>query len=457
MSNFSGKANLTEGPVRGHLVRMTIPMLWGILAMISVQLVDTFYISRLGIKPLAAIGFTFPVTMTVFSLIIGMGIAASSILSRRAGANAHHDIVFIASHAILLSVILGAVMAGTGIILLKPLFHLMGAGDDLMPFISAYMTIWFAGCIIMPLPLVGNSSMRALGDTVTPAFIMIGLSALNAGLAAIMIFGFCGFPRLGIQGAALATILSYMAAAIASLSVLYFKKKMIFQGSLHLEKFSESARHLLSIAIPVSIASIIQPVAQGAVTAILAGYASEKAVAAFGVATRIEALAFVIIIALATGMSPIIGQNWGADKYGRVRETLKLAMVFSTLWSLLIALLMGALAQPLAKIFSDDPEIIHYCVLYFCIVPISYAAGNLVMGWSSAFNAMGEPKKALMMIVVRLIILQVPMALLCGRLFGAAGVFASISAVNIVTGLYFHLRHWSDIMRLPPEIDVAAT
>ncbi len=406
MSHFSKSGDLTEGPVRRHLIRMTIPMLWSILSMISVQLVDTYYISRLGTQKLAAMSFTFPVVMTVFSLIIGLGIATSSIVARKIGEKKHDEVVYITSHSVMLAVLMGGVMALAGSLLIHPLFSAMGADETLMPYIKDYMGIWFAGCVIMSVPLVGNSAMRATGDTINPAIIMIGLSAVNAVLAALLIFGKLGFPRLELRGAAIATVLSYGIAACASLCILHFRKKMVFQGSLHLEQFPTSAKTLLMIAIPIGLASIIQPVTQAIMTAILAGYSTE-AVAAFGVVTRVEAMAFVIMIALATGMSPIIGQNWGANQHHRVKETLGIALAFSTLWSFLIAILLAVFATPLAGIFSKDPGVIHYAALYFWLVPISYAAGNLVMGWSSAYNAIGQPKKALMMMVIKMIVLQI--------------------------------------------------
>ena len=455
MSIVSGKTDLTEGPVARHVVRMSVPMLWGILSMISVQLVDTFYIGLLGTAPLAAIGFTFPVTMTVLSLIIGLGIAMSSVLSRKSGAKQHDDIVPITSHGILLALGAGTLMGATGLVVMKPLFTAMGAEGPVLTLVLDYMQIWFAGCIVMALPLVGNSAMRALGDTITPAFIMMGLSLLNAVLAALLVFGLLGFPRMGMQGAALATVLSFAAAACASLCVLYFKKKMIFQGSLHMERFGSSVRALLHVALPVGAASIIQPVAQGIITVILAAHGA-AAVAAFGVATRVEAMAFVIIIALATGMSPIIGQNWGAARRDRVRETLRLAMLFAVLWSLAIAVLLALFARPVAAAFSTNPDVIHNTILYFLIVPFSYAPWTLLQGWSSAFNAIGESKKALVMIVVRSLVLQVPLALFFGRLFGVTGVFWAIAVTNVVTGLFFHFRHWPDLAYDPPEMRSAA-
>lgn len=442
-SRFSShKGNLVDGPVAGHLVRMSVPMIWGILAIISFQLVDTYYISLLGAKPLAAIGFTFPVTMAIFSLIIGVGIAMSSVLSRKIGSGNHHEVVRIATHGMILAAMIAIMLAIVGFALLHPLFRALGADEETMPMIRDYMTVWLIGILFITIPIVGNSAIRATGDTLIPALSMITASLLNALIGPFLIFGLAGFPRLEIQGAAIATLISYMLAMSLSLYVLYARKKLIFQERLGMDRFGESARELLSIAIPAGIASMIQPLTQGVITAILASY-SLHAVAAYGVVTRVEAMAFVIVMALATGMSPVLGQNMGAGKIDRVREALRLALLFCIGWSLFIAVVLGVFAKSIAAAFSQDPEIIHYAVLYFWTVPFSYAAGNLVQGWGAALNAMGQARQSAMMIVVKMIILQIPVALLCNKLWGAEAVFLSIAAINLATGLYYHTHHWN--------------
>ncbi|MGZ9108909.1 MAG: MATE family efflux transporter [Micavibrio sp.] len=444
MRKFTGKGDLTQGPIPKHLVRLSVPVIWGILAIISFQLVDTYYISLLGTEYLAGISFTFPVTMTVFSLIIGLGIGMSSVLSRKIGGGDHDEIIRIAGHGLILATMIGLCVALIGLLVMEPLFRVMGADEQMMEIITDYMVIWFAGVVFITVPIVGNSAIRATGDTLIPSITMMAAAGLNAIVAPFLIFGLWFFPRMEVQGAALATVISYILAMGLSLYVLYARKKLIFQGPFHLNKFADSARQVLSVALPAGLGSIIQPFTQGVLTAIMAGY-GVHAVAAFGVASRIEAMAFVIVMALATGMSPILGQNMGAGKIRRVRETLRLSLSFCVGWSLFIALILGIFAKPLAATFSTDPEVIRYTVLYFWIVPVSYAAGNLVQGWASAFNAIGYPKKAAIMIIVKMLVLQIPLALLGGWLFGAVGVFVSIAAVNLATGLFFHLRAWADL------------
>ncbi|MFN3826443.1 MAG: MATE family efflux transporter [Micavibrio sp.] len=438
--DYSMKGDLTKGSISAHLVRLTIPMIWGILAIVSFQLVDTWYISMLGTAELAAISFTFPVTYILFSLVMAQGIAASSVLSRLIGKGNPSRVKRVATHSILFAFISGIVFAVVGLMGLEPLFRLMGASDAMMPIIKDYMTIWLAGSIFLTIPMVGNSGIRATGDTKTPAMIMTTAAVSNALLAPVLVFGLFGFPRLEVQGAALATLLANIGTTIAALYVLYYKKKMISRSRWHLSLFGDSVKKLLVITIPVSIASIMQPVAGAFITSLLAAH-GEMAVAAFGIVSRVEAFTFVVIMALATGMAPVIGQNWGAGHYERVQETLMTAIRFSVIWSIATAVVLIAAAEPIARAFTDEPEVIHYTILYLWIVPATYWLGNLVQGWSSAFNAMGLPKQSFVMIFIKLIAMTIPAAMIGSHLYGVAGIFMALALVNVISGIGFHLMN----------------
>ncbi|QQG36295.1 MAG: MATE family efflux transporter [Micavibrio aeruginosavorus] len=440
--DYSSKGDLTAGHIPQHLVRLTVPMIWGIMAIVSFQLVDTWYISMLGTRELAAISFTFPVTYILFNLVMAQGIATSSVLSRLIGKGNPSRVRRVATHSILFAFISGLLFAALGIASIDSLFGLMGADDSMMPVIRDYMVIWFAGSIFLTTPMVGNSAIRATGDTRTPALIMTIAAVSNALIAPILVFGLWGFPRLEVQGAAMATLLTNIGATIAALYILYYKKKMISRSRWHMALFKDSVKKLLVIAIPVSIASIMQPVAGAVITGLLAQHGAE-AVAAFGIASRVEAFSFVIIMALATGMAPIIGQNWGAGLYHRVDETLKAAIRFSVIWSLLVAGLLIAFAAPITSLFTNEPEVTRLAVLFFWIVPATYWLGNLVQGWSSAFNAMGMPRQSFIMIAVKLIVLTIPAAMIGSHLYGVAGIFTALALVNIITGAGFHIMNRS--------------
>ena len=385
--------------------------------------------------------FTFPVTFFVFSIIMGFGIATSSVVSRLIGEGREEDVKRVTTHALALVFSVGVVMAIIGYLLRDVIFSAMGASDSLRPLIHDYMTTWFFGAAFMATPFVGNSAIRAAGSTLSPALIMIFAALFNAALAPLLVFGLYGFPRMELQGAALATVISNMLAMCLGLYVLIIKKKMILPLSrLHIHDFGDSCKRLLFIAIPAGLTSAVPPVVNTVIIGLLAVY-GEEAVAAFGIATRIEAFGMIILMALAVGMAPIIGQNFGARNFERVHETLRNAIAFSIFWSIGFSAILIFFGEVIASEFSTEPTVIYYAVLSFQIIAPSYMFHALVNGWSSAFNAMGKPQMSVYMTVIKMLVLMVPAVIIGAKLGGVIGLFIAISSVNVVTGLVFHF--WS--------------
>jgi len=423
-------------------------MVWGIAAIISFQLVDTYYISLLGKAPLVAISFTFPITLGFFSIIMGFGIAMSSVLSRLLGEGREADVRRVTTHGLILVFGVACVLAAIGYFFRDPLFKAMGADETLRPLIHEYMSIWFLGAAFMATPYVGNAAIRASGSTVIPALILVGAALLNAVLAPLLIFGMAGLPRLEMQGAALATLISNVLAMAIGLYILAVRQRMLLSlKDLNFRGFGDSARRLLLIAIPAGLTTAIQPLVNTMLVGILAVQGSE-AVAAFGIATRIEAFAFIILMALSVGMAPIIGQNFGAKKFDRVNETLKNAILFCIVWSIFVAAILWGFRHDIPTIFSTDTKVIGYMGFYLMLVPVSYIFGNLITGWASAFNAIGKPHFSFAMIVIKMLLLTIPAAYLGNHFFGVWGVFAAISLVNIISGLGFHFMARIYLQRL---------
>jgi putative MATE family efflux protein len=328
-----------------------------------------------------------------------------------------------------------------GLALMDIVFPAMGATEDQMILIKDYMMIYFIGIFLISMPIVGNGAMRAGGDTFTPAIIMTVAAFSNAMIDPILIFGLWGFPRLEMQGAAISTVIANTLAMLASLHFMH-KKKMISTDYLfNLKDFKDSCKRLLSIAIPAGITTSLPAVVNSIILALLSA-SGPAAVAAFGVVNRLEAFFFVVMMGISSGMAPIIGQNFGAGKIERVREVLKIALWMCVIWSVFVAVLLVFCATFFADIFSSDADVQKFIILYFLIVPISYAFGNLVSGWGSAFNALGMPKISAGMIFLKLIILLIPAVYLGQSIAGATGIFVAIALVNIITGIAFHLWGW---------------
>ena len=221
------KKQMTKDPVGPSLIHLAIPMMFGLVSIMLFNLVDTFYISLIGVRELIAISFTFPVTFTLVSFAFGIGIGASVVISRTIGEGDHHRVQRLTTDSLLLVTLIILCVAGLSFIALRSIFTLIGATDESLPLIKEYMIPWLLGVVFVVIPIVGNSAIRATGDTKTPSMIMVIAAVVNAVLDPLLIFGYGPFPALGIKGAAIATVISYFSILLAGLWVLGRRERML--------------------------------------------------------------------------------------------------------------------------------------------------------------------------------------------------------------------------------------
>jgi len=216
MKTARNSARLTQGPVGGSIRSLMVPMLMGMVALISYNVADTYFVGQLGTLELAAISFTFPVSFIVGAVTMAFGIGTSSVVARLLGANKREDVERVAIHAMLLGIVTGIVVVTIGLLTIDPVFTLLGADDTTLPIIHRYMRIYYWGGIFLVVPMITNSVLRASGNAKTPAMIMTFAAVINIILDPILIFGLFGMPRLEVEGAAIATVVANAGTLVAS-------------------------------------------------------------------------------------------------------------------------------------------------------------------------------------------------------------------------------------------------
>jgi len=425
---------ILAGPIGPTMLQMAWPMLIGIAAIVLFNVVDTFWVGQLGATELAAMSFTFPVVMIVFSVAMGIGIGATAVIARALGHGDEQQVRRLTTDALLLantSVILVAVL---GLVTIDPLFRAMGAPDALLPLIRQYMVPWYLGVGLLVIPMVGNSAIRATGDTKTPSYIMLVAGLVNAVLDPFLIFGWGFFPKLGLTGAALSTVASYAGAFVVALWVLVRRERLITFEWPAMADVLDSWRRILHIGLPAGATNMLGPVSAGLLTRMVADY-GELPVAAWGVGTRIEGLATIGIGALSTAVTPFIGQNFGAGNCDRIRRSMRFAIGAVLVWGFGAAAVLALGAGPIASLFNDEPEVVTWAALYLMVIPISYGMLGVAQVIGTSLNALNRPLKASGLVVTRLLVLAVPLAWLGSELGGLTGLFAGIAAANILIGV----------------------
>ena len=423
---------LTTGSVSRQLIRLTIPMIIGMLSMVIFNLTDTFFVARLGTQALAAISFTFPIVMILGAIAMGLGTGTASLISRTIGSGEHTHPGRITSSALVLSVLCALIFSIFGLSTMNHAFRILGAHEDMIPLIKEYMVIWYTSLPLLIIPIVGNNAIRGSGDTRAPAFIMAFAAVLNIILDPIFIFGLFGIPEMGIRGAAIATALSRATTLAASLYILSARKRLLAMPN-HRVLFS-AWRNILHIAIPSSFTNMLVPITIGVLTRLVAEY-GEAVVAGVGAGSRITAFALMPVISLQVSMVVFIGQNWGAGHIDRIRLARKYSVSFSLAWGLLSWLMLLVLSHPLANIFSKSPEVQKSLITFLLIVPAGYGFRGITYIADGTFNALNKPYTAGSLLSIRMLVLYIPLAFLGNYLYHVPGIFCGVATANILAGL----------------------
>ncbi len=449
MAAADASRSLISAPVGQKLWEMTWPVIFGVATLISFNVVDTFFISLLGTDPLAAVSFTFPVTFTVVSLAIGLGIGTSAVIARKYGSDRPDEAHFDGFSALSVSAILVAVLAVIGYVLMEPIFSLLQAQPRLMPLIREYMSLWFFGCVMLVTPMVGNAVLRAAGDTRTPSLIMASGGLANAIFDPILIFGWGPIPAMGVEGAALASVISWFSGVLLVFWLLSRNKLVSFtpaNGLNFLAAWVKSAREVLKIGMPAAGANMLTSLAMSVMTAIVAAYGA-PAVAAFGVGSRLESLASVIILALSMSLPPLISQNYGADRIDRVQQAYRTALKSVLIIQAVIYLLMLATAHWIAMAFAEEKAVADIVKLFIYIMPLGYGLQGVIILTNSSFNAVHKPMNALWLSIIRLFVLFVPLSYFGSLLADLTGLFIGGVVANLLTAIIAYVWFSKELRR----------
>lgn len=436
-----------EGPIPGTLAKLTGPMVLGILGMVALNLVDTFFVGQLGSRELAAMSFTFPVIMVIGSISIGLGVGASSLISQAIGKDNQEEVRRLTSDSLVLATLVVTVLVTIGIFTIRPIFTLLGATEETLPLIEQYMQIWYPGMVFLVIPMVGNSAIRATGDTRTPSAIMLFAFTINLILDPLLIFGLGPFPRMELAGAAIATVTARAVTLLVSLHVLAFREKMLVYRPPSRDEVVSSWLRLLSIGLPNAASNMVMPLGMGFITRLVSGY-GEPAVAAFGVAGRIDVFALTVVMALSSVLGPFVGQNYGARQWDRLRAGVVVSKKFALLWGIGIAVVFLPTVPLFAPLFNKDPQVVERIELYLRIVPWGYGAFGVYMLTRSSFNALEKPLWAAFLSATFMFVLFVPLAALGSYFFGLVGIFSAGCTAYILTGVVAHLAWKRMLSRL---------
>lgn len=430
----SASARLVTGSIPGHLVSQTIPAVIGVAAIMSIGIVDAYFIGKLGSEALAAISFIFPVAVASTSLGVGVMVGINSVVARALGEGDFAKAAQRANAGILFAVACGLVMGLTLWALIDPIFTAMNAPAALMPLIEAYMTPYACG-FPLSLAIMGfNGVLRGQGEAKRTSTVSITYAAANWVLNPVLITGAFGFEGFGIAGAAYATTVGWAMGVAMALWLLRGTPLPLDLALLKDADLAGSARAIVKVGLPAAFSNAINPLGLSVLTSQVA-LVSEAAVAGFGAAGRLQSFVIVPLLALSGAIGAIVGQNWGAGRIDRAREAVLYAGGFCIAWGLVVAIAVMAAGQDFARIFTSDPNVIAEFDLYLRIAAWGYAGFGLLIVGNGIMNAVDRAGLALMQSVGRVFVVMLPVAILLRPTMGSSAIYTAELAANLFGAL----------------------
>jgi putative MATE family efflux protein len=421
---------LVSGSIPGHLVSQTLPAVIGVAAIMSIGIVDAYFIGQLGAGPLAAISFIFPVAVASTSLGVGVMVGINSVVARALGEGDFERAARRANFGIVFAALCGVVMGLALWLAIDPIFTAMNAPPALMPLIRAYMTPYAMG-FPLSLAIMGfNGVLRGQGEAKRTSTISIAYAAANMVLNPLLITGAFGFEGFGIAGSAYATAIGWGVGVLVALWLLRGTSLPMNLALLKDCSLIDPAKAIIRVGLPAAFSNAINPLGLSILTALVA-LEGEAAVAGFGAAGRLQSFVIVPLLGLSGAIGAIVGQNWGAGRFDRAREAVVYAFGFCIVWGLAVAIGMVAAGERFASLFSDDPEVIAAFAAYLRIAAWGYAGFGLLIVGNGIMNAVDRASYALLQSVARVFLVMLPVALILQPGMGADAIYTAELAANL--------------------------
>ncbi len=435
------RSDFTEGSIIKAILRMGIPSMIGFGLGNIYDLVDMFWLARLGQTPVAAVTILAPLLWVMHSANHIVGAGSIPIISRRYGEKDYLKTELAIRETILLKWLAAIVIGIIGYFSVPWIMKLLGSPAETLPLSITYGRIIFLGLGFNFATYSVFTALRGISNPNQAMYLMISLNVLNMVLDPLFIFGWGIIPGLGVAGAALASVLSYLIAFFAGIYFLCSGRANIRLRLRNPEAINWSViRSILRIGFPSAIGSVSFSMARLIIMPMITIFGT-SIVAAYGVGTRISAFGIMLLIGIGLGLSALIGQLMGAGKYERARRTVNLALILSTGIMTVIGFSAFIGARFIMERFFTDPETISYGVILMRIFALGFPWLGLYLMIENVYAGVGENRPVMVMSMIHAWAMEVPIIYLSIKVFhfDQNAVWWTISICNAVSTIAFYL------------------
>jgi len=436
---------LGEEKIGKLLLKFSVPAIIGMLVNAFYSVVDRIFVGKgVGPEALSGIAISFPIPLIIMAFSMLVGIGATSLISIRLGQHRKEDAERIVGNSLTLLLLISVVISLVTFLFMDGLLIQFGASQEVLPYARTFVKVLLWGTVFQSIGFGMNNFIRAEGNPKVAMFTMILGAVLNIILNPIFIF----VLKLGVAGSALATVISQM---VTSIWVLYYF--LSDQSSLKLHFVNlKLDKLIIREIVAIGVSPFSMQIAASVITVIfnksLAFYGGDSAIAAMAVINGIVMMIFMPVFGINQGAQPIIGYNYGARKYKRVRQTLWLGILGATGFMVLGFLVTHLIPYGLMSLFTSDPELIRDGVeglkIYLVMLPII----GLQIAVVNYFQATGQPKKSLFLSLSRQLIFLIPALLILPRFYGLIGVWMAGPVSDVVSTFVTAILLFFDLKRL---------
>lgn len=424
MSVLGEKENkLLTGPVAPVLLRLALPIMAGMFLQTAFNLVDTWFVSRLGQDAIAAVSMNIPLFFIVLAMGSAVAVGTSSLLAQAVGAGDGAKAGKIASQAVTLALVVGVVSGLLGTVLARPLLELMGAEGLALEYAVEYTRIILAGNPIFFLYMALDGVLRGEGDMKTSMVILAAATIINIILDPLFIFGLGPIPALGVAGAALATMLARGVGLLILLWHFYLGRSSVTFRLLSWQWDIDTIAGILRIGVPTAISQAMLSLTMF-VYNLLANQFGSHVVAALGLGFRIDSLVFMPGMAVSIATVTMVGQNYGARQFKRVVTAYRTALIMVLVSMGGGGLIVYLLPAFFVGIFTQEAPVVQETIGYLRVIPLFYGFLGMGIVTASAFQGLGKGLPALVVNLFRLGLVGIPLAVTLTRLgSGPSGIW----------------------------------
>ena len=371
------------------VVTMALPMMFSMLIQSLYNIIDSIFVAKLGNDALTAVSLIFPLQNLVIAIAVGFGIGVSSLIAISLGSKDYERANQAASQGIWLSILHSVLFVIFGLLATKPFLKLFTTNENVLEMGTKYGYIVLCLAFGALIQVCFEKIFQSVGEMTATMFVLAAGAIINIILDPILIFGLLGFPAMGVIGAAIATVTGQISGLLMYL-VIYHHKKLPVKIQLKKVKFRKDiVKQLYSVGIPSSIMLALPSVLVSLLNGMLSTF-SDVHVAVFGIYYKLQTFIYLPAGGIVQGMRPIVGFNYGARQMDRLKETLKVSMVFSAIIMAVGTILSLVIPGPIFQLFDADAAMLAIGVPALRIISIGFIVSTIGVIYSGAFEALGR-------------------------------------------------------------------